>query len=115
MTTIQSLIARVRELDEKATKGPWGLACPFADENSWGYAIKSLKDANLIAEYRTAAPILAEALEIALEFIERIEMFGPHDALAKTTGLASPEQFASEAIATAKEALAKIAKLTEGE
>lgn len=73
---VRNLIARVRELSEKATPGPWEV-CP---NGLWPiYCTSELidsPDARFIAECRTAAPLLAEALEVALEALSKIKHNG---------------------------------------
>lgn len=86
MSDIRQTIARVRELDGKATKGPWapdwgrvrddncGTICQHpSEESAFGPKWEANKD--LIAEYRTAAPKLAAEYERLLEIIES----APHD------------------------------------
>jgi hypothetical protein len=91
---LPTLIARLTELEGKATPGKWVAEswCSDFDSNSWAAvgpkhtqrdeedeldpsseaAIKAEMDAQLIAEMRSALPLLLEALAIqreALEFI----------------------------------------------
>lgn len=86
---LPALIARVRELDQAATPGPWSKSVgvyqdpdgdssdddcffgrgpvPFPHARALGEA-----DAALIAEYRNAAPRLAAALEEQMAEVERL-------------------------------------------
>lgn len=91
----QKVIDRVKELDGKATEGPW-LANQdeedFPDEDACHYGVKTeslfpvcairphcdpspevhpKKNAELIAYYRSATPKLAAALELAMEAFPR--------------------------------------------
>ncbi len=65
---IEETIARVLELDEKATQGPWA---SFPD------AILLKRDCQLISQYRTAAPELArECRRLKALVPERCQMDG---------------------------------------
>lgn len=78
---IRTLLARVKELDEKATGGTWeAYSMPGFREQSPYVAVAAddreyklinldgaFYDGLLIAEYRSAAPALARALEAVLE------------------------------------------------
>ena len=86
------LITRVLELDEKGTAEPWEafeereiqpeMGWPDPQPAAWeppyftlpgdevGYAMHVFADVELIAEYRSAAPKLARALEIAMEGLQ---------------------------------------------
>lgn len=81
---IRALLAQVKELDEKATGGPWDFqpwseyALPSGDHaesillsnaSPDGEVIRGLLDDDgyLVSEYRTLAPQLARALEAVLE------------------------------------------------
>lgn len=93
MTDIHALLARVAELDSAATDGPWEVDPEFVSDNGlryrsprvyvegWsGYPVNDAceiilpatnEDATLSAEYRTAAPAMARALQAVLEVHER--------------------------------------------
>lgn len=89
---IRTVLARVKELDGNASSGPWkktqewlshprgfDIIAPggvtVADE-CCGYrgSIHTAEDADLITEYRTAAPRLALALEAVLEVHRAVEI-----------------------------------------
>jgi len=76
MKTVSELIAEVKELDEKATPGPWEefeneVLSPgryTVTETRFQYSLLvEQHNARLIAQYRTAAPLLAKLLEKAIE------------------------------------------------
>lgn len=78
-TDLTTIIARVRELDAAATKGPWMAPHARVQAEQVGYVYRAegmasqvartmsttrgMSDAALIAEYRTAAPALADEVE----------------------------------------------------
>lgn len=78
---VEQAIARVLELDEKATRGDRMPRCAvfphphlkneiFAT-TPWGTSIEeAADDLRLITEYRTLAPKLARALEIAMKALQ---------------------------------------------
>lgn len=79
--TSQELIAKVLELDAKATKGPWEkfeheVLSPegftVAEASFQSSLLPEQHNARLIAHYRTAAPILAR---ICLKLIEQRDHF----------------------------------------
>ncbi|WBL18501.1 hypothetical protein [Citricoccus sp. NR2] len=110
---IRTLLARVKELDEKATDGPWVMDPESVSDNGlhyrparvyaegWtGYPVNDAceislptnnEDADLIAEYRHLAPQLARALEAVLEVCGHWEEWG-HAAMSEAEGL--PEDMA---------------------
>lgn len=63
MTDIEATIARVLELDEKATPGPWkwepGWYAAEAPDGEETFCNNKVEDAEFIAHARTAAPELA--------------------------------------------------------
>jgi hypothetical protein len=86
---ITEYLAHVKELEEKATPGPWDERCAMELSNSevprhvWGeygwvahcyspvdYAVP---DAQFIAASRQIIPTLREALEVAVETLEYLE------------------------------------------
>lgn len=87
---ISDTIARVRELDAAATKGPWehgsamccpdmgwvvgprGEVCPTYEGTKRTHTLDA-NDAELIAYYRTAAPALATECERLRERVEEAE------------------------------------------
>jgi hypothetical protein len=95
MTPIEKLIKKTLTLDAKSTNAPWFATAdccwhdqqdkykldtwtvgPIEDEPNWnndsnqpGYGMLK-KDAELVAAYRTSAPILAKALKIAIDGLE---------------------------------------------
>lgn len=80
MTDIPDLIARVRELDAAATKGPWDSEYDGDRYGFLGYVIvvdtcyeEHATDAALIAYYRTAAPLLADECERLRERVKVLE------------------------------------------
>lgn len=90
---IRTLLARVKELDEKATSAPWekiqghlshpeGYDVAGKDgvgviQECCGYtgSIAEPADADLITEYRTLAPQLARALEAVLEAHKKVPVY----------------------------------------
>lgn len=105
---LPALIARVRELDEAATPGPWhsepyyrkdekslrndgdrGCDGIWADNrhdeivttDSAVYG-PTWADARLMVEYRSLAPLLATALEEQMTEVERLKAFAEHVAYA---------------------------------
>lgn len=94
MSKVEELIARVRELDAKATPGPWAAggygprpddgpdrfrvrqsAPPrdfVADVGGWNRQSES--DADAIARYRTVAPLLAAMLRKAMAALGAAEV-----------------------------------------
>lgn len=83
MTDIRKLCERVLILDSEATKGPWHYSTCYGVATIEGkadrsvpiaHAVEYLKtlDADLIAEYRSAAPILAREIEKQRETIEKL-------------------------------------------
>lgn len=89
MTDIPDLIARVRELDKAATKGPWVAPHAHVQQRQAGYVYRAegmasqvartmsttrgMCDAALIAYYRTAAPALADECERLRERVSVLE------------------------------------------
>lgn len=76
MTDINTTIARVLELDEAGTAGPWSRndATGFIESGETmvcDYVLQD-RDATLIAHYRTAAPDLARECERRGELCERV-------------------------------------------
>lgn len=77
MSKVEQLIKEVLELDRNATKGPWEVEGKFDKmvrtdilKYHKGYGIRaSNPDCEMIAHYRSSAPRLARALDIAMEFI----------------------------------------------
>ena len=92
MSKVDELIARVRELDAKATPGPWdaeGSGGIHMDGTRDYYTIETIEvrhlnqfarskngeaNANLVAHYRTLAPKLADMLERAMEELECVRV-----------------------------------------
>lgn len=97
-TNHYSVLERVRELDEKATGGPWhygtvsksriNIAADFPKEWEWvdglagnqrhiaqieRFGDEDQANAELVIESRTLMPLLAQALMVAVEEIERIK------------------------------------------
>ena len=87
---LSEVLERVRELSEKATKGPWDfhthvenlavIKCStgaVADVSRWDtgaqYPSENIPNAELIAEYRSICPRLASALEICLKAFAAID------------------------------------------
>lgn len=76
MNNLTELIKQVKDLDEKATPGPWKISGGWKDvvllkDGSKVYTANSkAEDATLVANYRTAAPKLALALEAVLPVLE---------------------------------------------
>lgn len=73
---IPALVERVRDMDAKATKGPWteanegrsvfdavGTICINFDADTMEEEEHHIHDMRLIALYRTAAPVLADEVE----------------------------------------------------
>lgn len=86
---ISKYIEEVIRLDREATKGPWDYCCDNDDFakvgirlglpgskaiayglHAWGDRLDN--DFSLVSHYRTAAPKLAEALEVAIKAIEKL-------------------------------------------
>lgn len=93
---IRKVLEEVRQLDIAATAGPWDdnmRSLPFGTEHPLvcvrqsgaeaGLGIVACdadpEDAALIARYRTLAPRLAAALEVAVEELSRLCSCGPAD------------------------------------
>lgn len=108
---MKDIIARVRELDQKATKGPWResklssirVVAELSDgtgrypvaytgealgTGSGMLAPEACANNDLIAEYRTAAPALADECERLLEKVEKARRAietAPHDETCERT------------------------------
>lgn len=93
-TDLTTIIARVRELDAAATKGPWMAPHARVQAEQVGYVYRAegmasqvartmsttrgMSDAALIAEYRTAAPALADEVErLAALFQQEAQQWRP--------------------------------------
>lgn len=91
VSKIDELIARVRELDAAATPGPWDALREEGDRERypyWGvkapgqwifdstnmFQSNSTNDSLAIAHYRTAAPKLADMLDLALDSLKQAEI-----------------------------------------
>lgn len=79
--TPEELIVRVRELDQDATPGPWQThPCHTGGMSVWvGRQVVvagpiDSRNADLISEYRTAAPALADRLERACELLRAAQV-----------------------------------------
>lgn len=67
--TLPELLARIEELDEKATEGKWSRSSSFFDGAlySKGGEEEVAANADLIAEYRTVCPTLAKIVRKLIE------------------------------------------------
>lgn len=67
--TLTELLARIEELDKKATKGKWSLSSSFFDGAlySKGGEEEVAANADLIAQYRSACPKLAKIVHKLIE------------------------------------------------
>jgi hypothetical protein len=106
---LTTLLAQIREADEKATGSQWAndlngfVRAIYGDDREWGSTVAAVTlegkptkqdnaDCDLIALYRTVTPLLAKMLEEAVEALEMAdrladtnyysERLGKLDALA---------------------------------
>lgn len=120
MTSLEKLLAEVRELDEKAVKGPWDInhqkglgnwrhrlyesppGAIYSEAENHEASDEQLAATDLlVARYRTLAPKLAEIVEL----FERVtcKVSGPHLARLSSHVLVELELLASKAFDRAEE------------
>ena len=106
--SVKALLARVRELDASATKGPWERSVGHVQETvmpegdfprriancylTRGHAQTEWKNADFIAESRTLLPLLADRLQEAHRMLERAKYWAAgEDRIAVETFLAGKQ------------------------
>lgn len=96
MTDIEEVLARVHELDQAATVGPWEFQYRGPQDQNGDYGASLLfggtgeglarglpdPDGELIIEYRTLAPRMAKALQAVLAIHEPVDAlhYGPKNS-----------------------------------
>jgi hypothetical protein len=112
------LINRLRELESKATKGPWEVTCStgmsgfIRTDNGKGYGLTLPdNDAKFLCESRNALLRLLEALEVAREALQEVTYEG-HSQNCQNMKPRRPSYTCYCDYAT--EALDKITKILEG-
>lgn len=118
MLDVKSLFQKLRDLEAKATPGPWKIELGTLGEEERVYGIYSGKysfdkiietdtgfypprrpDADLIVEYRNAIPKLLEALDVMQEVLEmyaKRDAVGAHEPWSAQEALTEARELAGE-------------------